>query len=93
MRGRRLMDAIWMKETLSQRVATCRHCLILLKNRSTKLRARERHGLKQIGSLRFRRQLLSLVCYRRQPGKYVLNLKFTAFAPTRTWAMHCIVNS
>ena len=43
----------------------------------------ERHGLKQIGSLRFRRQLLSLVCYRRQPGKYVLNSKFTAFDPKR----------
>src|SRR5262249_50558993 len=29
-------------------------CLILLKKRSTKLRARYRYGLKQIGSLRFR---------------------------------------
>src|SRR6201984_2066929 len=31
-----------------------RYCLILLKNRSIKLRARYRYGLKQIGSLRFR---------------------------------------
>src|SRR3981081_1940943 len=30
------------------------HCLILLKKRSTKLRARYRYGLKQIGALRFR---------------------------------------
>jgi len=41
----------------------------------------EIHGLKQIVSLRFRRHPLSQVCYRRQPGKYVLNLKFTAFDP------------
>jgi DNA-binding SARP family transcriptional activator len=39
---------------LSYRVATRRHCLILLKNRSIKFRARYRYGLKQIGSLRFR---------------------------------------
>jgi hypothetical protein len=39
---------------LSYRVATRRHCLILLKNRSIKLRARYKYGLKQIGSLRFR---------------------------------------
>jgi len=55
--------------------------LIFLQNRSTKLRAREIHGLKQIVSLRFRRRPLSQVCYRRQPGKYVLNLNFTAFDP------------
>ncbi len=41
----------------------------------------EIHGLKQIVSLRFRRHPLGQVCYRRQPGKYVLNLKFTAFDP------------
>jgi hypothetical protein len=41
----------------------------------------EIHGLKQIVSLRFRRHQLGQVCYRRQPGKYVLNLKFTAFDP------------
>src|SRR6266567_2337260 len=40
--------------SLSYRVATRRHCLILLKKRSIKLRARYRYGLKQIGSLRFR---------------------------------------
>jgi uncharacterized membrane protein HdeD (DUF308 family) len=40
--------------SLSYRVATRRHCLILLKNRSIKFRARYRSGLKQIGSLRFR---------------------------------------
>ena len=49
----------------------------------------EIHGLKQIVSLRFRRHPLGQVCYRRQPGKYVLNLKFTAFDPkppfTTTW--------
>src|SRR5271154_6267403 len=43
-----------MDASLSYRVATRRHCLILLKKRSTKLRARYRYGLKQIGSLRFR---------------------------------------
>ena len=39
---------------MSYRVATRRHCLILLKNRSIKFRARYRYGLKQIGSFRFR---------------------------------------
>src|SRR6266404_293258 len=43
-----------MVASLSYRVATRRHCLILLKNRSIKLRARYRYGLKQMGSLRFR---------------------------------------
>ena len=43
----------------------------------------EIHGLKQIVSLLFRRHQLGHVCYRRQPGKYVLNLKFTAFDPLR----------
>jgi hypothetical protein len=31
-----------------------RHCLILSKNRSSKSRARWKHGLKQVGSLSFR---------------------------------------
>src|SRR6516164_811778 len=33
-------------------LSSTRQCLILLKNRSTKLRARYRYGLKQIGALR-----------------------------------------
>src|SRR6267154_3546394 len=49
-----LMKARLFAASLSYRVATRRHCLILLKKRSTKLRARYRYGLKQIGSLRFR---------------------------------------
>ena len=43
-----------MAASLSYRVVTRRHCLILLKSRSTKLRAGYRYGLKQIASLRFR---------------------------------------
>jgi hypothetical protein len=49
-----LMNAREFAASLSYRVATRRHCLILLKTRSAKLRARHRYGLKQIGSLRFR---------------------------------------
>jgi hypothetical protein len=48
------MKARWSAASLSYLVATRRHCLILLKNRSIKLRARYRCRLKQIGSLRCR---------------------------------------
>src|ERR1700722_9296749 len=48
-----LIKAKQLAASLSYRVATRRHCLILLKNRSIKLRARYRKGLKQIGSFRF----------------------------------------
>jgi hypothetical protein len=44
-----LMNARELAASLSHRVATRRHCLILLRNRSIKLRARYRYGLKQIG--------------------------------------------
>src|SRR6266700_3437626 len=49
-----LIKARSLAASLSYRVATRRHCLILLKNRSIKFRARYRYGLKQIGSLRLR---------------------------------------
>ena len=41
-----------MAASLPYRVAMRLHCLILLKNRSTRLRARYKLGLKQIGSCR-----------------------------------------
>lgn len=49
-----LMKARKLAASLSYRVATRRHCLILLKNRSIKLRARYRYALKRIGFLRLR---------------------------------------
>ena len=49
-----LTSARSLAASLSYTVATHRHCLILLKNRSIRLRARYRYRLKRIGSFRFR---------------------------------------
>jgi len=53
----------------------------------------EIHGLKQIVSLQFRRHPWCQVCYRRQPGKYVLNLKFTAYDPMRKFLQSTLERS
>jgi hypothetical protein len=39
------MKASWLAGSPSYRVATRRHCLIVFKNRSTKLRARYRYEI------------------------------------------------